>query len=145
MKNPIDAAEQLLHLLFIIQNKLMRPVFQQTKTELSPLQIHVLMTLRDNKTVTMTMLANEIRISKQQLTRLVDNLVSQGSVQREFDNLDRRIIKISLTTAGLDILVNIDKTAQEVLTARLEAFDDKKLTELNDAVGRLSRLLRELS
>lgn len=144
MKNPIDAAEQLLYLLFNIQNKLMRPVIQQTKTALSPLQVHVLMTLKDNKTVTMTMLANEIRISKQQLTRLVDNLVSQGIAKREFDNLDRRIIKISLTEAGLSLLANLEKEAREGLAARLEAFDDKKMAELNDAVDGLSRLLREL-
>lgn len=145
MKNPIDAAEQLLHLLFNMQNKVMRPIIQQTKMDLSPLKIHVLMTLKDNKTVTMTMLATEIRISKQQLTRLVDNLVSQGTVQREFDSLDRRIIKISLTETGLALLANIEKAARENLAARLEALDNKKLAELTDAVDRLSRLLRELS
>ncbi|BBB91429.1 MAG TPA: hypothetical protein PKA28_17035 [Methylomusa anaerophila] len=91
------------------------------------------------------MLNEEIRISKQQLTRLVDNLLLQGIAKREFDNLDRRIIKISLTEAGLVLLANIEKEAREGLAARLEAFDDKKMVELNDAVDRLSHLLRELS
>ena len=144
MKSSVDVAEQLHHLIFIMQSKLMRPIVQQTKPDLSPLQMHVLVTLKENKAVTMTMLANEIRMSKQQLTRLVDNLVSQGFAKRNFDDLDRRIIKISLTEAGLALLANIEKQAREVLAARLEVFDESSKRELSGAANSLARLLKEL-
>lgn len=144
MNNSIDATEQLHHLIIIIQSKLMRPIIQQRKTELSPLEVLCLITLEENQTVTMTMLANVLRVSKSQLTRLVDNLVSQGFAKRDFDNMDRRSIKISLTEAGLALLANIEKEAREDLAARLEAFDENSKRELSNAANSLTRLLKEL-
>jgi DNA-binding MarR family transcriptional regulator len=139
-----DTAEKLFQMSFLFHNKMMRPVLQNSKSILSPLQVHVLNTLNDNGTATMTLVANEIKMSKQQTTRVVDQLVSQGFVRRDFEEQDRRIIKISLTSAGEAELENIKKEAIEHMVTKIEMFDERKVTELNDTVDRLSRLLREL-
>jgi DNA-binding MarR family transcriptional regulator len=139
-----DTAEKLFQMSFLFHNKMMRPVLQNSKSSLSPLQVHVLNTLKDNGTATMTLVANEIKMSKQQTTRVVDQLVSQGFVRRDFEEQDRRIIKISLTAAGEAELENIKEEAIEHMVAKIEMFDERKVAELNDTADRLSRLLREL-
>ena len=144
MNNRHQIAEKVFLVSMMLHHKLMRPVIHQSKFDFSPLQLHVLGTLKDNKSVTMTMLANEIRISKQQLTRLIDNFVTQGLVQRESDNQDRRIIKISLTETGLARFANIETEGHLALTAELELFDDQKMAELNAAADKLIKLLKEL-
>ncbi|MDT8902399.1 MarR family winged helix-turn-helix transcriptional regulator [Anaeroselena agilis] len=138
------AADKILHLAFILHKKLVRPVVLQAKADLSPLQFHVLDTLRDNGAATMTLLANEIRMSKQQMTRVVDSLVSQGLVRRDFDGLDRRIIRISPTAAGLAVLEDLKKEACQALLVKLASVADEDLAEYNAAADRLARLLKEL-
>lgn len=144
MNKRTDTAEKLFQISFLCHTKMMRPVLLNAKSTLSPLQGHVLTTLKENGIATMTLLANEIKMSKQQTTRVVDQLVSQDFVRRDFDAKDRRIIKISLTAAGEAELENIKKEAIEHMVAKIEMFDDQKVAELNDTVERLSRLLREL-
>lgn len=68
--------------------------------DISPLQAHVLNTLKENGPTSMILLADEVHISKQQTIRIVGHLVSQDLVQRTFDKRDRRLIKIVLTAVG---------------------------------------------
>ncbi len=144
MRDRSETAEELLFLSFTLHKKLIRPVIQHAKADLSPLQLHVLDTLGENDAVTMTMLATEIRMSKQQMTRIVDTLVAQGIVRRDYDALDRRIIKISLTAAGQAMLAAIKKDACETVAAHLALLDDDALAEIDAAAARLSALLRKL-
>lgn len=144
MDNRADTAEKLLQMSFLFHNKMMRPVFLNVRPDLSPLQVHVLHTLQDKGTITMSLLANEIRISKQQTTRVIDQLVLQNFVHRDFDAQDRRIIKISLTPAGEAILKNIKEEAHNHVIDSLASLDEKIIAEFNEAAGKLTRLLKEL-
>jgi len=139
-----DTAEKLFQMSFLFHNKMMRPLLQHSKSILSPLQVHVLNTLKDNGTATMTLVANEIKMSKQQTTRVVEQLVSQRFVRRDFEEQDRRIIKISLTAAGETELENIKEEAIEHMIARLASLDERSLAEFNEAAGKLTRMLKEL-
>ena len=49
---------------------------------------------------TMSELATAVLIGRGSLTRLVDHLVETGLVERRRDNIDRRIIRVSLTATG---------------------------------------------
>jgi hypothetical protein len=76
-------AEQLFDLLFLLKKSLVRYAAHHAKMEYSPMQMHVLHTMLDRDTFTMTELAGEVLISKQQLTPIVDKLVSSGLVRRD--------------------------------------------------------------
>lgn len=144
MTDRSETAGTLFDLLIHIHKKLMRPVIQQSKCELSPLQMHVLDTLHHNGAVTMTMLAREGRMSKQQMTRLVDNLVAQDIVHRELDPLDRRIIRISLTANGRDLLEGLRTEARVILAERLACLSDEDLSLLQKSADEMGRLLKNL-
>ena len=65
----------------------------------------------------MTDLAKEMKVTTAASTGIVQRLVLLGYVQREFDQHDRRIIKIKLNTKGTELLkkgalVSLEDTAK---------------------------------
>lgn|GEM_PF-5635202 len=144
MDNNIETAENVFRLAFMLRKKLTKPVVQQSKIALSPIQAHILDILKEKNQIPMTILANEIRMSKQQMCALVNKLVAQGIVQREYDRLDRRTIKISLTEKGLALLDRIKKESLELMILKLQPLGDKNLLQLNDSLCHLMKLLEEI-
>ena len=51
--------------------------------------------------------ARFLKISKPSATGLVDRLIAQGLVRRQGDRKDRRVVRISLTAKGRNVLANI--------------------------------------
>jgi DNA-binding MarR family transcriptional regulator len=93
----------------------------------------------------MTELASEMVMPKQQTTPIIDKLVSQGLVQRDYDSIDRRIIKISLTSLGLDLLETYKKNALDVLHAKLQCLDSQDLNCLDVSLTNLYRILNKIT
>nr|WP_092071989.1 MarR family transcriptional regulator [Dendrosporobacter quercicolus]NSL48710.1 MarR family transcriptional regulator [Dendrosporobacter quercicolus DSM 1736]SDM35102.1 DNA-binding transcriptional regulator, MarR family [Dendrosporobacter quercicolus] len=138
-----NSTELLFQLIPLLDKKFVRPVSFQMKPLLSPLQIHVLTVLTAKK-ATMTELAAEIVISKQQLTPIIDKLFTEGLVQREDDEADRRMIRISITDAGLKLLKSIKEKALSILSDKLEHLNRQDLSCLSGALTDLHRLVNKL-
>ncbi len=143
MGNGIEIAWNIYHLAFILQQNLLRPVNLMSGFRLSPLQVQVLNVLKDKKQASMKNLANEIRVSQQQLTIIAKKLVKQGIVKREYDLNDRRVIRIRPTGKGLALLDNWSREVLPTLTVKLESFREDDLIYLNAAVERLTNLINE--
>lgn len=137
-------AEQLFDLLFLLKKSLVRYAAHHAKMEYSPMQMHVLHTMLDRDTFTMTELAGEVLISKQQLTPIVDKLVSSGLVRRETDEADRRVVKICLSPAGRDFLVRKKQEAIGIFETRIACLDAGDLRRLDEALTPLRQILRKL-
>lgn len=138
-----EVAGYILQLVFQLQKKVMRHVMQESKLDVSPLQVHVLDTLKEERVATMTMMAKETRMPKTQMTRIIDKLVAQGLVRREYDAADRRIIKIRLTEDGLTLVDCIKDEAVEVVNEKLKILDDKQLTRIKESASRMCEAIKE--
>ncbi|MDT8902545.1 MarR family winged helix-turn-helix transcriptional regulator [Anaeroselena agilis] len=139
-----DTAEQLFDLIFLLRKRLVRHAAQHSKPEFSPMQMHVLFTLCERGCFTMSELAGEVLIAKQQLTPLVDRLVSAGLVLREPDQEDRRVVKIRLSPAGRDFLAAKRREAIGLFETRIACLDERDLERLSDALGPLQEVIRKL-
>jgi MarR family transcriptional regulator, organic hydroperoxide resistance regulator len=64
----------------------------------------------------MTDLAREMKVTTAASTGIVQRLVLLGYVQREFDQNDRRIIKISLSSKGNELLKKLNQQRRELIT-----------------------------
>ncbi|WP_418277824.1 MarR family transcriptional regulator [Isoptericola jiangsuensis] len=73
----------------------------------------ILDVLGDEDGLTMSQLRESVGVDKATLGRRVDALVTRALVYREVDGLDRRVIRVHLSSRGRDVLVR--------LTARLAA------------------------
>jgi DNA-binding MarR family transcriptional regulator len=139
-----NTAETILKLLPLLNKKFIRSMNLELRTILTSMQINVLVVLVEKK-ATMTELSNEILIPKQQMTPLIDKLVSEGFVQREYDAIDRRIIRISITPLGLDILVKIKEKALAVLETKLKKLDQNDLLCLNKALTDICKIINKIT
>lgn len=138
-----NSSELLFQLIALLDKKFVRPVSLNMKPLLSPLQVHVLSILKE-KNATMTELAAEIYISKQQLTPLVDKLVAEGLVQREYDKSDRRTINVTLTDSGSQLLESVSSIAMNVLKNKLDCLDQADMNCLTAALSDLHRIIKKL-
>lgn len=75
------------------------------------------------------------------MTRVVDQLVAAGLVTRETDPVDRRMVRISATDAGLRLLEQGQARRVTALAARLGRLADSERRALYRGVELMERLL----
>lgn len=139
-----EIAKKLSELMPLFARKFMRPLEQHTKNFISPLHMHLMNILSEKELFTMTELSNEMNISKQQMTPIIDKLVDSGFVQREHDSIDRRSINISLTSVGLDLLVNFNNDITNIMKSKIECLDKNDLNSLRYALDDLYRIIYKI-
>ena len=64
------------------------------------------------------------------ITRLVDRMVKRGLVERQRQEEDRRVVKVSVTKSGLDLVKKFDKRVLELHEQQLGHVGKKRLAEL---------------
>ena len=139
-----NIAEPLFVLISILHRNYMRPVEQHHSNFVTPLQLQTLMILQQKTTLPMTALANELTLTKQLVTPVIDKLVKKGLVQRESDSLDRRIIKVRLTSEGYDFLNSSREGVLNMLANNLKQLDNESLLRLNRALNETITILTKL-
>lgn len=98
----------------------------------------VLQFLRSDKRYTMTELANVVLMNPPTLTKLIDRMVSDGLVQRQFAEEDKRCVQLALTDLGVTL-------CDEVL-AHVSAQNDKIMSALGqETVQKLQDILHEVT
>jgi DNA-binding MarR family transcriptional regulator len=65
------------------------------------------------------------------VTRLVDRLVAAGLVERRRTVEDRRVVLVTITRRGLDLLARLDEPVQELHRLQLGHLSRAELAELN--------------
>lgn len=118
--------------IMLITYKIFRSVRKHSSeateaNEPSMLQLQAMLAVSLNKT-TMSEIAQELHIALPTATVLIERLVKAEYVVRGFDENDRRIIKISLTSLGREILQKTMKQKLERTKYILDLIpkDDKK-------------------
>jgi len=89
----------------------------------------------------MTELCNQMFISKPYMTRLVDNLVSEGSVERLPDAKDRRVINIFITDKGKEYLCDVLKELRNRMKSFLSEFSSSDLETISNAGAQIHKTL----
>ncbi len=67
-------------------------------------QCYTLEALGEHGTSTMQTLAQHLHLAVSTVTRVVDNLVEKGLVERHMSARDRRVCQVALTPDGVDLL-----------------------------------------
>ncbi len=136
-------ANDFLQLIPLIKKNVIKP-FEQNSKALSPMQIHLLFFLKNKNSITMTELASQFKILKQQLTFLTNKLEENGFIERKHDQKDRRLIKIFITQDGLDYLSKQQKLALEMTIHKFEKLSEEDVRKLHDAILTISEIAARL-
>lgn len=96
-----------------------------------------------NQSITMTKFADEMGITKQQLSKLVNDLEEKEYVERIHNKENRRQVYISITEKGLEHLeVMIGELLHEVMRA-LSGFSEEDKQRIGQSATTLSELFRK--
>jgi len=99
---------------------------------LSTAQHNVLRILRGHaKPVPSLSIASQMVARVPDITRLVDRLEAAGLVARTRCEEDRRVVYVSITQKGLDVLASLDRPVIELHRSQLGHMTKKELAELN--------------
>jgi DNA-binding MarR family transcriptional regulator len=112
---------------------------------LTHLQFHILEALFHAKTgISMTELAQHLRISKQQLTPLIRKLEEKDYVIKEQDATDRRVVILTLTEKGKDIVKRRWKEIYRLFCDKLGKLSEDDLMDLDYAITKMIRIMDKL-
>ena len=109
-------------------------------TGLSQSLSSALATVKRSGPVTLGRLAELERVQPPSMTRIVDQLEARGLLVRETDPLDRRITRVRITPAALDILAELRTLRNEYLASRLEQLRPSERRALEAALPALEHL-----
>jgi DNA-binding MarR family transcriptional regulator len=94
--------------------------------------------------ISMTELAQHLRISKQQLTPLIRKLEEKDYVIKEQDATDRRVVILTLTEKGKDIVKKRWEEIYRLFCDKLGKLSEDDLMDLDYAITKMIRIMDKL-
>lgn len=140
-------AEELMMVLPYWHYKIDRPFKMSHKENGDPMSLetyYCLQMLRWDGAMTMSELAERLRITKQQATQMIDRLYRYDFVRRMYDQEDRRVIRIEITQRAVEYVKNNVAKHTRFLDGLEKKLTPEELDSLSGAMGTLLHLLPKL-
>ncbi len=136
--------ENLLTVLPYWQYKFVKPLRQALKDEMGLESYYALQTLNQFGSMAMTELAQRLKITKQQASKMIDSLCTHELVRRIPDHMDRRYIYIEITPTGQAALYRIFSEDSHFYEKLEKRIGKKDMEDLSQAIETLLRVLPKL-
>jgi DNA-binding MarR family transcriptional regulator len=135
-----DIMQNLFHTLRLIHRKLLKADLEDSYKDISHQHFAVMGMLAEVVKLPVSTIGNRLLIPKPQMTHLIDKLISLGIVERLPDTEDRRIINISLTDQGREVLMEARKSLKSNIIKKLSCLKDEEVEELSSALRKLRHI-----
>lgn len=140
---PEQISQDFVRLLPLVYNKLASS--PKKASSLTHLQIHILEEMMHAREgISVTHLAQRIRISKQQLTPLIHKLEEHEFVSKSQNLEDKRSVKLMLTEKGTTEVMKHWEGFQQLLSSRIGQLDEDDLLDLDFAINKIIRIFAKL-
>jgi DNA-binding MarR family transcriptional regulator len=110
---------------------------------LSPSQAHALQALGQASILTLSQLAQELRLEKSTVSRLVQSLVERGWVERTINPDNRREVLLTLTDAGQTSFGEVQAHASVKYRTIWNRIPEDRRIQVLDALATLNAILQE--
>lgn len=103
---------------------------EEISKDINPRMSKILVHIMNNEGCNHSDLAQKYKISKSNVTKIIDSFVSKGFVERRFSEKDRRVIYIHITEKGKQVCERMDNIIMEhanIMTAFLNEEEKKQL------------------
>jgi len=135
---------ELLEILFRITRYMKGEMsFKEGLTHLSILQIQALIFLSQHKNVAMGDIAEHFDIGLPSATSLLNKLCDQKLVERHTDEEDRRLVRLTLTGGGKELLKQAMCQRRKKLERILSYLSEKEQNDLLTIVKTLANRLQK--
>jgi DNA-binding MarR family transcriptional regulator len=135
-------ADDMFQTIPLLHRRVIRP----DACGISPIspRISVLLVVKREGPISMTSIAQALSYSKQNLTKIVNQLVKDGFVERKSDPSDRRVQNIVLTENGRLLMNERREKMKNKLMEDLSHLNDEELDYLYDTFERVKLALPKL-
>ena len=116
----------------------------RNQTNLNPGSLYVLSLIEKHQSLTMTEIGCKLAMPKPHVTAHINKLINDDLVQRNYFEEDRRIIKITLTTKGLNAIHTIITSITNELRHRIKTLNEDKLKTFFYATMEVKNTLSEI-
>lgn len=106
--------------------------------------LHILTVLRSEGPLPMSELARVLDVSVASATGIVSRMEERRLVERARDDVDRRVVTVTLATGGHAALDQIEGRGREHFERLLRHLTLKELERLHDGLGALARARQEV-
>jgi len=100
-------------------------------------QGYTLLTFHPQEAVSMSDLSESMGLANSTMTRMVDQLVRRGLVQRKPDDRDRRVILVGLTSKGREVRSALEMEFQEFFKLVLQEIEEEERSAVLDAMEKM--------
>jgi DNA-binding MarR family transcriptional regulator len=90
-------------------------------------------------------LSDCMSVSRPNISRAVDELVNEGLAQRERDAKDRRVVYLSLTEKGNELITQLHAENHTFMDDLFSDFTDEELNEMTSAFLRLEKIMVDIN
>ncbi len=123
--------------------KKMREIHQHIPgIPLKPLALMALKFVSEKDKPTMKELADQFGITPPSVTALIDSLVSERYLMRDLDQSDRRLIRLSLTDKGKQVLKKSLQLARKKIGTILSQMDETEIDNLYSGMSHLLKIIK---
>lgn len=115
------------------------------QADLTHLQSHILETLyQSSQSVSITELAKNIDISKQQMTPIIHKLEENGYISKIRDVNDKRSFKIALSDTGKNVIKHKWENLYYIFCDKLEQLGEEEQIDLEYAIYKINHILTKI-
>ncbi|MBO4695280.1 MAG: MarR family transcriptional regulator [Clostridia bacterium] len=136
-----EITRQLVSIIPNIRNIVKMPIKVEFDGEFNRNQYYILLTLYKKGTLTMSALAQFVRVSNQLLTALVNELEQRQYVVRTTKPNNRRSIEIDITEKGKTAFKNYSQEIIDELSLGLESLSDEDLLKIMEYAQGINEIL----
>ncbi len=141
MEKPETHQSQLVMFILLINDKIMKQMTAILKGRLTASQFFAVAAVLGNGRMAMSELADRMDISRQQATKIVNQLVESGYMCRISSIEDRRIIEIDLTNSARSFMAGFITEFTDALHSRFSTLGNEEQEELKAAIESFNRIL----
>lgn len=111
------------------------------ETGLTGPQLWAIKIIAESAPIKVSDLARRMYLHPATVVGIIDRLETRGFVERTRSTKDRRVVEITLTDQGKEVVAQSPEVAQGLLVKGLEVLPDKKLAHIFDGLEQLVKIL----
>ena len=104
-------------------------------------EVYLLQLLARQNPMTVTELANRLKVKNFTASRMITRLADQNLVLRNHSTKDRRIVEVSITLEGLNKIHEIEAFNYNTILANIDALGENEVQILMNSIENLDILL----
>lgn len=140
-----DQSQELCLLLFTIKDRL-DTLFSAVaqSCQVTPMQMVILLYLKRDTSSSLKELRNKLNLNQGNTSTLCKNMEQNGLLRRVRDEKDERIVRLSLTSTGLNVASRLEHCLQQ-LSQALESCPAAQVEPIYHGMQQTAQILAHLS